>query len=116
MDNPDQWPVLVVEDVSEIAEQIEAVLLRRGHRAVMAANATEAMKIAEADRPGLIITDLDLPTFNSLIDSIRLHKTLNDLVVAIIDINGPEVDGRSDVTVLNDFNQLDQLLTSTIRH
>lgn len=116
MDNPDQWPVLVVEDVSEIAAQIEAMLLRRGHRAVMAANATEAMKIAEADRPQLIITDLDLPTFNSLIESIRLHATLNDLVVAVIDINGPEVDGRSGVTVLNDFNQLDQLLTSTIRH
>jgi len=116
MDNPDQWPVLVVEDVSEIAAQIEAMLLRRGHRAVMAANATAAMKIAEADRPRLIITDLDLPTFNSLIESIRLHATLSDLVVAVIDINGPAVDGRSDVTVLNDFNQLDQLLTSTIRH
>ncbi len=116
MDNPAQWPVLVVEDVSEIAAQIEAVLLRRGHRAVMASDAKEAMKIAEADRPGLIITDLDLPTFTLLIQTIRKHATLNNLVIAVIDINGPEVDGRSDVTVLNDFNELDQLLTSTIRH
>ena len=114
MDNPTQWPVLVVEDVSEIGAQIEAMLHRRGQRTVMASDAKEAMRIAEADRPAMIITDLDLPTFNSLIESIRLHATLNDLVVAVIDINGPEVDGKSDVKVLNNFNQLDQLLASTI--
>ena len=114
MDNPRQSTILVVEDVSEIAAQIEGLLRRKGHRTVIASDAKEAMRIANANRPALIISDQDVPTFGSLIQSIRGHATLNDLIVVVIDINEPEINAGSNVKVLKDFNELDQLLASTI--
>jgi CheY-like chemotaxis protein len=113
MDNPTQRTVLVVEDNGEIGSQIEGMLQRKGHRVVIVSEAKEAIKIAETDRPAMILTDLDLPTFDSLIKGIREHATLKNIDVAIIDLNEPAVNTGTDVTVLNDFNQLDELIAST---
>ncbi len=34
------------------------------------------------------------------------------MVIAVIDINGPEVNAKSDLKILGDFKQLDELLAS----
>ena len=104
--------VLVVEDVGEISSQMSEMLSRRGHRILKAANAEDAIKIAEHDRPDIILTDLDLPTFDALLQLVHTHKNLGNLPVAIIDINADEMRERDGLRILSNFEQLDELLQS----
>ena len=103
--------ILVVEDVAEISSSMSAALDKRGHRVMQASNAEQAIQIAEVNRPALILTDLELPTFEKLLSLLRGHADLKDTVVAIIDLNHPKVDGN--IKVLPDFQALDDLLQSS---
>ncbi|HEX5704776.1 MAG TPA: hypothetical protein VFX97_16370 [Pyrinomonadaceae bacterium] len=98
----------MVEDVAEISTSMSAALDKRGHRVVHASDAEQAIQLAEVNRPALILTDLELPTFDKLLNLLRGHADLNDTVVAIIDLNHPRVDGH--IRVLPDFQALDDLL------
>ena len=104
--------ILVVEDVDEISSNMSKALRKRGHKVERAANAEEAIEMAEANRPAMILTDLDLPTFDSLMQQLRQHGDLKTLLVAIIDINNPTVQDQS-VNVLSDFQALDDLIDSS---
>jgi CheY-like chemotaxis protein len=104
--------ILVVEDVDEISSNMTSALKERGHQVERASNAEQAIKMAETNRPALILTDLDLPTFDSLLDLVRAHADLKNMVVAVIDINHPRVH-EPRVNVLNDFEALDDLLQSS---
>ena len=106
--------VLVVEDVGEISSQMGEMLSLRGHRILKAANAEDAIKIAEHNRPDIILTDLDLPTFDALLQLVHTHKDLGNLPVAIIDINADEVRKRDGLRILANFEQLDELLESGV--
>ncbi len=78
-----------------------------------ASNAEQAIQLAEVNRPALILTDLELPTFDKLLNLLRGHAHLNDTVVAIIDLNHPKVDDG--VKVLPDFQALDELLLLSVQ-
>ena len=104
--------ILIVEDVEEISSNMTAVLNKRGHQVMLALNAEQAIQMAEANRPAMILTDLDLPTFDKLLTLVRDHDHLKKMVVAVIDINSPKVDDTS-VHVLTDFDGLDDLIRST---
>jgi DNA-binding response OmpR family regulator len=104
--------ILVVEDVDEISFQMGAMLRQKGHRTLNAANADEAIRIAEVDRPNLILTDLDLPTFDALLQQVRAHTVLKNMLVAIIDINEPDTNPQDGLRVIHNFDQLDDLLDS----
>src|ERR1051325_715967 len=101
--------VLVVEDVDEIALSMTSALKKRGYLVVHALNAHDAIQMAEANRPAMILTDLDLPTFDNLLTLLRAHRTLGNLKVAIIDLNDPNIDDEK-VHVLTDFEGLDDLM------
>ena|ERR1700687_286887 len=104
--------ILVVEDVDEISSQMCAILREKGHDTLSATNAGEAIQIAENNPPAMILTDLDLPTFDSLVEQFRSHKDLNTVPIAVIDINHPNVNGEYGLSVFSDFSQLDALLAS----
>ena len=104
--------VLVVEDVDEISSNMAAALKKRGHEVQRVSNADEAIKVAEASRPAMILTDLDLPTFERLLELLREHANLKNMVVAIIDINQTEVEEKR-VNVLRDFQALDDLIEAS---
>ena len=104
--------ILVVEDVQEISSEMNAMLHARGHNVMSAVDAEQAIKIAEEQRPKLILTDLDLPTLGLLVRLIREHQDLKNMPVAIIDINGPDVNKEDGLKVLTNFGQLDELLQS----
>jgi CheY-like chemotaxis protein len=106
--------ILVVEDVDEISSQMGEMLRKRGHQILNAANAEDAIQIAEHDRPNMILTDLDLSTFDALVELVRAHKDLGNLPMAVIDIdiNGPELEPSYDVKILSDFDQLDSFIQS----
>ena len=103
--------VLVVEDHEEISDNMGAMLIRKGYGVVNAIDADGAMEAAEQDRPAMILTDLDLPTLDPLMARLRAHATLKNLLVAVIDIDHPR-NLRPDLTILNNFDELDQFLTS----
>ncbi len=105
--------ILVVEDVAEISSSMSAALDKRGHRVMHASNAEQAIQIAEVNRPAIIPTDVELPTFDKLLSLLKGHADLNDTVVAIIDLNHPKVD--SNIRVLRDFQALDDLLQSSAK-
>jgi len=107
--------VLVVEDVAEISAQMLSILRQKRYRVSLATNANDALQIAERDRPLMILTDAELPTFDSLLRRLRRHVELKGLTVAVIDINEPKIDGNYGVKVLPDFGQLDKLLKSLPR-
>jgi CheY-like chemotaxis protein len=91
------------------------MLRLRGHRILKAANAEDAIKIAEHDRPDVILTDLDLPTFDALVQLVRTHRDLGNLPVAIIDINDPDISQQDGLKILSNFEQLDELLESCVK-
>ena len=92
---------------------MSAALDKRGHRVMQASNAEQAIQIAEVNRPALILTDLELPTFDKLLSLVRGHADLKDTVVAIIDLNHPKVDDH--IKVLPDFQALDELLQLSVK-
>ena len=109
--NKTQKTILVVEDEDEIGSSMNAMLIRKGYKVLRVTDADGAMLAAEQDRPTMILTDLDLPTLDSMIERIRAHETLKDLLIGVIDINHPEV--KDGLKILNNFDELDQLLAST---
>ena len=111
MSDTAQKTVLVVEDVDEISDHMNEMLTRKGYRVLHAVDAEGAMKIAEDSSPAMILTDLDLPSLKQMMDSLHAHETLKHLLVAVIDINHPP-ELRSDLTLLNSFDELDRLLAS----
>jgi CheY-like chemotaxis protein len=106
--------ILVVEDVEEISSQMHAVLREKGHYTLSATNAGEAIQIAENNLLAMILTDLDLPTFDALVQQVRSHKDLKTIPIAIIDINNPTVNIENGLKVFSDLNQLDALLASPV--
>lgn len=78
---------------------------------MQASNAEQAIQIAEVNRPALILTDVELPSLDELLNLLRGHTNLNDTVVAVIDLNHPKVDAS--IRVLPDFQALDDLLQSS---
>ncbi len=107
--------VLVVEDVDEITSNMTSALKKRGHHVMHAVDAEDAIRAAEQNRPTIILTDLDLPTFDKLLSLLRGHDDLKNMVVAIIDINHPTVKDSS-VNVLTDFQGLDDLMEASQGH
>jgi len=109
---PTERTILVVEDIDVISSQMNQLLTKRGHRVLLASNAQDAIRLAEQSHPAMILTDLDLPTLDTLMKLIAEHKDLGELVVAIIDINHPEVSDNR-LRILPDYNALDDLIGST---
>src|SRR5690349_4798860 len=112
MNENHQKTVLVVEDQEEISHNMNAVLIRKGYRVQNAIDADGAMKLAESDRPAMILTDLDLPTLDPLMTRLRAHDTLKNLLVAVVDLDHPR-NLRPDLTILNNFDELEQFMISS---
>lgn len=56
--------ILVVDDESQITELLKSYLEREGYQVAVAADGEEALTIADAERPDLILLDLMLPKKN----------------------------------------------------
>ena len=108
-----QQTILVVEDEDEISSNMNVMLTRKGYRVLRAIDADGAMTMAEQDRPTMILTDLDLPTLDSMMLRIRAHQTLNNMLVAVIDINDP-ASAKDGLKILNNFEELDVMLGAAV--
>ncbi len=53
--------ILIVDDEPELRQMLQLMLERVGHRCIMASNGTEALALAVAERPDLIVLDVMMP-------------------------------------------------------
>ena len=103
--------ILVVEDIAEIALHMKRRLIERGHNVIWVQDPGDAIQIAEQNSPSIILTDLELPKLELLLELVSKHAHLSKLPVAAIDLNHHESnDGR--VKILPDFDALEEFVKS----
>jgi CheY-like chemotaxis protein len=106
--------ILVVEDVGELRSGYRRALKERGYCVMTAEDDEEAMERVEClhcDLPALILTDLQIPTLDSLVRRVREHERLREVPIVVIAPDYPG-SGHEGVQVLEDYEQLDNLLTT----
>lgn len=111
LDQKTAKPILVVEDIAEIALHLKRRLIERGYEVIWTEDAEDAIQIAERSSPSIILTDLDLPRLDSLVERMSNHGELKELPVAILDLNQPELNNRR-IKVLPDYEALDNFVHS----
>lgn len=78
--------ILIAEDDEAVREMLCAFLSDLGHEAVPTENGRELVKLAMAERPDLIVTDLHMPemTGESMIAMIDMYAPLSGIPVIIV--------------------------------
>lgn len=117
--------VLLVEDTEDNRFMMRRLLEMTGYRVVEAMNGEEAVKLAEAESPDLILMDLSLPVIDGLAAT-RLIRKLPDLegtpIIAVSahdtsDFQSEAIDAgcNSYVTKPIDFNELEVLIAQLLK-
>lgn len=85
-------PILVADDDPDIRRLVRVVLERDGHRVVSAADGAEALRLALAETPALVVLDLKMPGLSGLeaAAELRKHARLRDVPVVIVTANVSE--------------------------
>jgi CheY-like chemotaxis protein len=121
MKNQDeQAKVLLVEDTEDNRFMMRRLLEMAGYHVVEATNGEEAVKVARAESPQLILMDLSLPVIDGLAAT-RLIRKLPDfqmtpiIAVSAHDTSDFQLDAiqagcNSYITKPIDFNELEQLI------
>lgn len=102
--------VLVVEDIHWLRSGMKKTIEGYGYRVVEAADADEAISVAERVRPDLIFTEEQLPTFRALEQCVREHLSLARVPLVIVNPDAEDETRYGDAFVLTDFDQLERLL------
>ena len=82
-----QKTVLVVDDYDEVRLITRRVLESFGYRVVEAASGSEAVRVAQADSPDLILMDLSMPAMDGFATIHHLRKLLGLRDVPIIAVS-----------------------------
>jgi CheY-like chemotaxis protein len=93
-------PILVVEDDADVRELLSRRLVHLGHEVLTAASGEEALELAGASPPVLVLLDIRLPGIDGWEVLRRLRETpatsaTGVLVISVLDPveNHPAVDG-----------------------
>jgi CheY-like chemotaxis protein len=125
MTTPDKpVTVLLVEDTEDNRFMMRRLLEMSGYCVIEATNGEEAVKVAEAETPGLILMDLSLPVIDGLAAT-RLIRKLPRLkktpIIAVSahdtsDFQAEALDAgcNSYITKPIDFNELEQLIVQEL--
>ena len=98
--------VLVVDDLADQRAIFRAVLERRGFQVLEAADGEGAVRLAEEDRPDLILMDVNLPWMDGWEVTRRLKavpRTASIPVVVVSAHVGPEGSTQADETGCSAF-------------
>jgi len=81
-----QGYLLVVDDVPDILELLNAMLKFKGYRVLTARNGQEALEVIERERPALIIADILMPKMDgfTLVNRLRLNPQTRDIPVIFL--------------------------------
>jgi CheY-like chemotaxis protein len=112
--------VLLVEDTEDNRFMMRRLLEMSGYHVVEATNGEEAVKLAEAESPGLILMDLSLPVIDGLAATRLIRKLPNSANTPIIAVSAHDTTDfltealqagcNSYITKPIDFNELEQLI------
>lgn len=83
--------VLVVDDAPEFIEMLVPLLEREGYTTRTATDGEEAIEVARAFAPDVIVLDLDLPKLDG-VDVCRQVRTFSDAYVIMLTARADEVD------------------------
>ena len=125
-EQPQQRTVLLVEDTEDNRFMMRRLLEMTGYRVVEATNGEEAVKLAEAESPQLILMDLSLPVIDGLAATRLIRKIPDFAAIPIIavsahdtsDFQSEAIDAgcNSYVTKPIDFNELEELIAKLLQH
>jgi CheY-like chemotaxis protein len=78
--------LLVVEDIPDILNLLEATLKFKGYRVVTARNGEEALEALQKERPALIITDILMPKMDgfNLVHRLRINPETRTIPVVFL--------------------------------
>jgi CheY-like chemotaxis protein len=116
--------VLVVEDVEETRDGIEALLIARGYRVAAARDEEDAVRIARREPPNLLLVSLAGTAAAVIGTALRIKQRARlsaDVPVVIFGLQtvaeGAEVEVQSNVYVTrpDNFDQLRYLLSRLLR-
>ena len=117
--------VLLVEDTEDNRFMMRRLLEMAGYRVVEAMNGDEAVKLAEAECPGLILMDLSLPVIDGLAATRLIRKLPHCASTPIIAVSAHDTSDfqseaieagcNSYVTKPIDFNELEQLISQLLK-
>ena len=105
-----QTMILIVEDIDWIRSGMKKAIERHGYRAVEATNDAEAFEIPELESIKLIVTEEELPTFNTLMARLREHPTLSSVPVVIVDPDAEDGARHGDAYLLADYADITSFL------
>ena len=117
--------VLLVEDTEDNRFMMRRLLEMTGYRVIEAMNGEEAVKLAKAESPSLILMDLSLPVIDGLAAT-RLIRKLPKLeltpIIAVSahdtsDFQSEAIEAGCDTYVTKpiDFNELEQLIAKLLQ-
>ena len=112
--------VLLVEDTEDNRLMMRRLLEMSGYHVVEATNGEEAVKLAAAENPGLILMDLSLPLIDGLAATRLIRKLPRLQKTPIIAVSAHDTSDflaealgagcNSYITKPIDFNELEQLI------
>ena len=112
--------VLLVEDTEDNRFMMRRLLEMTGYRVIEAMNGEEAVKLAQAESPQLILMDLSLPVIDGLAATRLIRKLPDFSRTPIIAVSAHDTSDfqseaiaagcNSYVTKPIDFNELEQLI------
>ena len=78
--------ILVVEDCADAREMLSLILKEHGFAVTCAEDGQAALSLIEADRPDLIITDIQMPNLDGIgmIKLLRKHSETSDIPILVI--------------------------------
>lgn len=117
--------VLLVEDTEDNRFMMRRLLEMSGYRVVEATNGEEAVRVAEAESPGLILMDLSLPMIDGLAATRLIRKLPKCKKTPIIAVSAHdssdflaealEAGCNSYITKPIDFSELENLIVHELR-
>ncbi len=118
--------VLLVEDTEDNRFMMRRLLEMSGYRVVEAMNGEEAVKVARAEKPQLILMDLSLPVIDGLAATRLIRKVPALEATPIIAVSAHDTSDFQDeaveagcnsyVTKPIDYTQLEQLIQQLLTH
>jgi DNA-binding response OmpR family regulator len=87
-----QGTILLVEDDPSIARGLSMNLGLEGFRTVAAADGEEALRLAQTQRPDLVVLDLMLPKIDGLEVIRQLRAQAQDVPIVVLSAKGDEAD------------------------
>lgn len=88
---PDMSRILVVDDEQAIVDVLTYNLTKTGHQSIVARDGENALRLAAAERPDLIILDLMLPGIDG-IDVCRALRRTSDVPIIMLTARDEEID------------------------